>query len=170
MTETDAEGARLLIVDDLADNRNILSRRFGSLGYRTIEADNGLTAIRLVDSQEFDLVLLDIMMPGIDGVEVLKRIRTKRSPENLPIIMLTGKALNSKTVVDTFECGANDFLTKPIDFAVALARVRSQLARRQTLASLERSIDDLAGTNQKLISENSELRRLLAQQHLAAGF
>src|SRR6185369_15505879 len=117
MTEADVENARLLIVDDLADNRNILSRRFGGLGYKTVEADNGITAIRLVDDQEFDLVLLDIMMPGIDGVEVLKRIRTKHSRESLPIIMLTGKALNSKAVVDTFECGANDFLTKPIDFA-----------------------------------------------------
>src|ERR1700737_2817632 len=69
--------ARILVVDDLADNRAILLRRFQRHGFEVAEADSGLKALELIDSQEFDLVLLDVMMPGIDGVETLRRIRSK---------------------------------------------------------------------------------------------
>jgi PAS domain S-box-containing protein len=169
MSEADAKTARILVVDDIADNRNLLNRRLAKLGFESAEADNGVAAIRLIEQRTFDLVLLDIMMPGIDGIEVLKRIRLTHSQDKLPVIMLTGKACNSNTVVEAFELGANDFLTKPVDFAVAVARVRSHLARKQAQEAMERSIDTLREVNQKLQGEVADWQRLHEQSQSAAA-
>src|SRR3981081_4632034 len=81
-----AAAPRILVVDDVADNRAILLRRFQRHGFEVTEADSGLKALELIESQEFDLVLLDVMMPGIDGVETLKRIRFQKSVSMLPVI------------------------------------------------------------------------------------
>ena len=156
-----AANIRLLIVDDIADNRYILNRRLSKLGFEIVEATNGVAAVRLVDQQDFDLVLLDIMMPGIDGIEVLKTIRTKHSPDKLPVIMVTAKT-SSTDIVEALELGANDYLTKPLDFPIALARVQSHLARKETRQALERSIRELVQTNRQLESELAELKRINA--------
>jgi DNA-binding response OmpR family regulator len=156
-----AANIRLLIVDDIADNRYILNRRLSKLGFEIVEATNGVAAVRLVDQQDFDLVLLDIMMPGIDGIEVLKTIRTKHSPDKLPVIMVTAKT-SSADIVEALELGANDYLTKPLDFPIALARVQSHLARKETRQALERSIRELVQTNRRLESELAELKRINA--------
>src|SRR4030081_2146163 len=74
-----AAAPRILVVDDVADNRTILLRRFERHGFEVTEADSGLKALELIGNHEFDLVLLDWMMPGIDGVETLRRIRSRRS-------------------------------------------------------------------------------------------
>ncbi len=119
---------RLLIVDDISDNRSVLKRRFERRGFDVTEAESGLIAIDLIDQMPFDLVLLDVMMPGIDGMETLKRIRSRKSASSLPVIMVTAKS-ESDNIVDALEQGANDYVTKPVDFAVALARVNTQLSR-----------------------------------------
>jgi diguanylate cyclase (GGDEF)-like protein len=121
---------RLLIVDDVSDNRAVLTRRFQSRGFQIVEADNGFDALELIETGGFDLVLLDIMMPGIDGIETLGRIRARRSPSELPVIMVTARAENTD-VVNALASGANDYVTKPVDFAVALARVNTQLSRKK---------------------------------------
>jgi PAS domain S-box-containing protein len=169
MTPASETNFRLLIVDDIADNRIILNRRFAKLGFEIVEADNGLAAVRLIDQQEFDVVLLDIMMPGIDGIEVLKRIRIKHSPDSLPVIMVTGKTF-STDVVEALALGANDYLTKPVDFAVALARVQSQLARKQAQQALRLSISGLVETNRQLENEIAERNRADAQCDGTAAF
>jgi PAS domain S-box-containing protein len=161
------ENARLLIVDDIADNRSILNRRFTKLGYKILEADGGLAAVRLIDQQDFDLVLLDIVMPGIDGIEVLKRIRGKHSPDSLPVIMITGKTSNTNDIIEAFELGANDYLSKPVDFQIALARVQSQLARKRAQQALEHSIAGLAEINRKLEANLAQRNRSEAQHHTA---
>ena len=69
-----------MIVDDLADNRDVLTRRFQRRGFEIVEADCGAEALRLVDEQTFDCMLLDVMMPGMDGIEVLQRVRAKSHP------------------------------------------------------------------------------------------
>src|SRR3954451_602777 len=74
-----AAAPRILVVDDVADNRAILLRRFQRHGFEVTEADSGLKALELIGNHEFDLVLLDWMMPGIDGLETLRRIRSQRS-------------------------------------------------------------------------------------------
>jgi diguanylate cyclase (GGDEF)-like protein len=176
---------RLLIVDDISDNRNILMRRFERRGFDVVEAGSGLDAIELIEKGSFDLVLLDVMMPGIDGIETLKRIRSRRSASVLPVIMVTAKS-ESGNIVDALEQGANDYVTKPVDFAVALARVNTQISRRRAerqvvLAneklrkandSLERRVQDrttrLIDANQRLKKEIAEREELQAKsQYLA---
>jgi diguanylate cyclase (GGDEF)-like protein len=147
---------RLLIVDDVADNRAILTRRFQRRGFEIVEADCGAEALRLIGEQTFDCVLLDVMMPGMDGTEALRRIREKFAASLLPVIMVTAKS-QSEDVVEALKLGANDYITKPVDFSVALARVNSQIDRRR--AELE-----LLETNKSLLSEKSDLQQRIVER------
>jgi len=167
-------GGRLLIVDDIHDNRVLLRRRFERRGFEVVEAESGLVALELIDRESFDLVLLDIMMPGIDGIETLKRIRQHRSPSALPVIMVTGKTA-SENMVEALQLGANDYVTKPVDFAVALARVEAQISRKRaeqqaTFANeelskanedLERRVEERTG---RLIEANQRLKKEIADR------
>ena len=141
--------SRILIVDDISENRTILTRRFERRGFEIVEAEGGLAAIELIDKQSFDLVLLDVMMPGIDGIETLRRIRSRKSASMLPVIMVTAKS-ESDNIVDALELGANDYVTKPVDFAVALARVNTQISRR-------RAEQEVAAANEELRKANEDL-------------
>jgi len=122
---------RLLVVDDIADNRNILARRFQKRNFEIVEADCGMTALELIAAGSFDTILLDVMMPDMSGLEVLRRIRSVYSPEALPVIMVTANN-QSADVVEALELGANDYVAKPVEFAVALARVKAQVERKRT--------------------------------------
>jgi diguanylate cyclase (GGDEF)-like protein len=175
----------LLIVDDISDNRNILMRRFERRGFDVTEADSGFAAIDLIEKGAFDLVLLDVMMPGIDGLETLRRIRSRKSAAALPVIMVTAKS-ESGNIVEALEQGANDYVTKPVDFAVALARVNTQISRRRAElqvvvaneelrkanADLERRVEErtrrLIEANQRLKEEIADREELQARsQYLA---
>jgi len=147
---------RLLIVDDISDNRMILTRRFQRRGFEVVEAECGLTAIELIDKESFDLVLLDVMMPGMDGIETLKRIRSGNSASELPVIMVTAKS-ESTNIVDALELGANDYVTKPVDFAVALARVNTQISRK-------RAVERVALANEELRKVNEGLERRVEER------
>ncbi len=147
---------RLLIVDDISDNRNILKRRFERRGFDVAEAESGLVAIEMIGSGTFDVVLLDVMMPGIDGLETLRRIRAHETASALPVIMVTAKS-ESANVVDALELGANDYVTKPVDFAVALARVNTQIGRR-------RAEQRLALANEALLRVNEDLERRVEER------
>lgn len=117
---------KLLVVDDIAENRNLLSRYFGARGFRIAQADCGRTALSMIKQQHFDAVLLDIIMPEIDGIEVLKTIRASHTPAGLPVIMVSGRSASNdiKLVLDL---GANDYITKPIDLAAALTKLQRAL-------------------------------------------
>ena len=128
----------LLVVDDNEMNRDILSRRLRKHGYDVVTAVGGADALAMVDAQEFALVLLDIEMPGLSGLEVLKMLRERRSTIQLPIIMVTARQ-ESADIVNALNCGANDYLTKPVDLAIAVARIQTQLARKQAEAALQES-------------------------------
>ena len=147
-----------MVVDDVEDNRALLCRRLAKRGYLVEEAESGYAALELIAQQEFDLVLLDIMMPGLDGMEVLKRIRASHSPDDLPVIMVTAKAGNLD-VVQALEFGANDYITKPIDFLIAHARVQTQLARKQAKQALDVSLKELEKANRRLTIEIGERQR-----------
>ena len=101
-----ADKPRLLIVDDIADNRIILARRLVRRGFEVVEAPGGRAALELIAKQPFDLVLLDIMMPDMDGIEVLKTIRESHSPSTLPVIMVTANGQSADTVT-ALTLGAN---------------------------------------------------------------
>jgi len=148
--------ARILIVDDIADNRAVLARRFQRRGYETVEADGGRQALELLAAQSFDLVLLDVMMPEMDGLEVLRRIRSQRSAIELPVIMVTAKS-ESENIVEALGLGANDYVTKPVDFAVALARTTNQIGRKQAEENLVRA-------NTALQLANTDLEHRVAER------
>jgi PleD family two-component response regulator len=125
-------------------------------GFDVGEAECGLTAIELIQKESFDLVLLDVMMPGIDGIETLKRIRSQNSASALPVIMVTAKS-ESTNIVDALELGANDYVTKPVDFAVALARVNTQISRK-------RAVERVALANEELRKVNEDLERRVEER------
>ncbi|MEL7058477.1 MAG: protein kinase [Acidobacteriota bacterium] len=126
--------ATVLVVDDLEDNRDILARRLQRQGFEVVTADSGRAALAQVASRRIDLVLLDIMMPDLDGVEVLRLLRAEHDASQLPIIMQTART-DSASVVEALDAGANDYVTKPIDFPVALARIEKELRARGDVPS-----------------------------------
>ena len=130
----------LLVVDDNEMNRDLLSRRLSKKGYRVQVAEGGARALKMIEDEAFDLVLLDIMMPGMDGMEVLERIRGERSPSELPVVMATAKT-EREDIVAALKKGANDYVTKPFDFPVVLARVQTQLAVKQGRDALAKAHD-----------------------------
>lgn len=158
---------RLLVVDDMANNRDMLSRLFRRRGYEVAEAATGSAALELISKQHFHAVLLDVVMPEVDGLEVLRRIRASHSPATLPVIMVTALA-RSKDVVQALELGANDYITKPIDAEITFARVQSHLARQQAERELTERLFKLENTNRQLESEIAEGKQSDARiQHLA---
>jgi diguanylate cyclase (GGDEF)-like protein/PAS domain S-box-containing protein len=128
----------LLIVDDNEIIRELLGQYLESAGYTITVAAGGRQALALVNQRAFDLVLLDVMMPGIDGLTVLQNLRTTYDPTELPVIMLTG-CDESKSIVHALDLGANDYVTKPFDFAVVRARIRTQVSLKRAKAALRES-------------------------------
>src|SRR5690242_1033112 len=129
---------RLLVVDDNEMNRDMLARRLARKGYEVIVAENAHDLQNLIEKTEFDLVLLDIEMPGVSGLDALSAIRKKYSPIQLPIIMVTARS-HSEDIVNGLQLGANDYITKPVDFPVALARINTQLSHRRAEQALRES-------------------------------
>jgi class 3 adenylate cyclase len=121
-----AKQCHILAVDDNALNRGVIERIVSRKGHQVTLAEGGREALSKIETTRFDLVLLDIMMPDIDGVEVLKAIRHMYSMSALPVIMVSALDDNEK-VVELLEFGANDYVTKPIDTKVLQARVKTQL-------------------------------------------
>ena len=128
----------ILIVDDEEMNRDMLSQRLEMDGYDVTTAADGRQALDLVERQSFDLVLLDVMMPGLSGLEVLGILRTRYSPAELPVILVTAKD-RSDDIVGAFNLGASDYVIKPIKYAVALARIVTHVSLKRMHAELSRS-------------------------------
>jgi two-component system response regulator VicR len=137
--------AKILIVDDEKNIADILAYNLRKEGYEIIEAHDGKTGLELALSENPDLVMLDIMMPGLDGYEVCKRLR---KVSQVPVIMLTAKAEESDKVL-SFELGADDYITKPFGVREMLARVMANL-RRGSMAQSPSS-----GSNKMIFGELS---------------
>lgn len=145
----------LLVVDDNEMNRDILARRLSQRGYDVIVAENGQSALNKLLEQSFDLILLDIEMPVIDGISVLKLIRKTYSMTELPVIMVTARG-ESADIVNALELGANDYIMKPLDLVVVPARVRTQLA-------LKRASDEVKMLAQQLEARNALIRNIFGR-------
>ena len=158
---TSEQKSSLLIVDDNEMNRDMLSRRLERKGYAVTLASDGRQALDLVAKAPFDLVLLDVMMPDINGLEVLKTLRATHAATQLPVIMVTAKD-QSEDIVEALKLGASDYVTKPIDFPVVQARIETQLALKRAVDEISRLEQDLARRNEELESANTRMRRDLA--------
>lgn len=121
---------RILAVDDDRNNLKMLAFLLGEEGYEVVTADNGRTALALLDSRHPDLVILDVMMPQMDGLEVCRRIRQTM---DIPIIILSAKGETTDKVLG-LELGADDYLPKPFEPSELLARVRAVLRRSEISA------------------------------------
>lgn len=151
----DDVAATILVVDDVEDNRRLLARFLKKKGHNIMLSSGGSDALRQVENELPDLVLLDITMPDIDGLSVLRRLRANYSPVELPVIMVT--ALDDpESIVKSLNSGANDYVTKPIDFPVLTARCSSQLQRRAAAAALRNLNEEL---EQRVEIRTAELRR-----------
>jgi diguanylate cyclase (GGDEF)-like protein/PAS domain S-box-containing protein len=152
---------RLLIVDDNEMNRDMLARRLARKGYDVLVANGAQELVESVKQDGIDLVLLDIEMPEITGLDALRILRKVYSAAELPVIMVTAKN-QSEDIITALDLGANDYLTKPIDFPVAVARISTQLAHKHAQEALKESEERYAlaalGSNDGLwdwnISEN----------------
>ena len=129
---------RVLVVDDNENNREILARRLTRNGYSVCVADSARALLDRIRDEAVDLVLLDIEMPDITGLDALVEIRRTYSAVRLPVIMVTARN-ESEDIVKGLELGANDYLTKPVDFPVALARVRTHLSHMRAEQALRAS-------------------------------
>jgi diguanylate cyclase (GGDEF)-like protein/PAS domain S-box-containing protein len=133
-----SQASRVLIVDDNELNRDMLARRLTRKGYEVLLVDSARQMLQCLKEEAVDIVLLDIEMPEISGLEALKTLRETYSPIELPVIMVTAKN-QSDDVVKALDLGANDYVTKPIDFAVAVARIGTQLSHKRAQEALKES-------------------------------
>jgi DNA-binding response OmpR family regulator len=118
--------ARILVADDNETNRDILATRLEASGYQVLHASDGEEALAVTRQHRPDLILLDIMMPKLDGIEVCKRLKADAALHLTPIILVTAKA-DSGDVVEGLEAGADEYLTKPVDQKALVARVKALL-------------------------------------------
>lgn len=165
----------VLIVDDLEANRALLERRLEKFGYRILSADGGAAALHILDRETPDVILLDYMMPQMNGLEVLAKIRESGPTRNIPVIMVTARA-EAEAVVEALDSGADDYVTKPIDFDVLRARMETHIEKRKATSNLARAnavldqrvtlrsmaLADLEGELQGEIRKRQELEAILA--------
>jgi len=146
---------RILVVDDNEMNRDLLSRRLVNSGFALAVAEDGQVALDWLRDHPCDLILLDIMMPGLSGLDVLRIIRQTRPATSLPIIMASAND-SREVIVEALQAGANDYVNKPIDFPVVLARVQAQLA-------LKRANDQVLELLKKVEHHNAFIRQVFGQ-------
>ncbi|MGH7286237.1 MAG: hybrid sensor histidine kinase/response regulator, partial [Polyangiaceae bacterium] len=150
-----ARKKRILLVDDEPRNVAVLEGHLASFGHELVRALDGRSALALFESSPFDLVLLDLVMPGFDGIDVLAHIRANPSSAHVPVIIVTAYGEREQRI-KALEAGADEFLEKPVDSAILLARVR-------TLLELKESRDALS-------ERNAELERLQRTQRELTQF
>lgn len=154
--------AKILIVDDVFVNTQLIANILNEIGYQTVELTNGVDAISRVDEEEFDMVLLDIMMPGIDGIETCRQIKEKEKHKDLPIIFLSAKN-DTDSIIKGFSIGGQDYLTKPYNSEELLARIKTHLElkeSKQKLSAAHRELENLDTIKTdflKLISQKLKL-------------
>ncbi|MDD6812082.1 MAG: response regulator transcription factor [Lachnospiraceae bacterium] len=149
-------GYKILIADDEAEIRDLLHLYLEKDGYNVVEAEDGAKALSLLQSEEIDLVILDIMMPGIDGYRVLRNIRENN---NIPVIMLSAKSSDADKILG-LDLGADDYITKPFQPLEAVARVNSNIRRFYALgAGKQKQIEELVVQDLKLDLQSCQLQR-----------
>jgi len=145
--------AAVLAVDDNATIRKAISMRLGSKGYKVVTAPDGEEALRLIDKRSFDLVLLDLQMPGMPGEQILEQLRLRYSETQLPVIMLAASD-DKNDIRRTLKLGANDYVIKPGELPILLARIKTQLSLKRTAEKFREA--EFSASNINRVSKNLE--------------
>jgi adenylate cyclase len=163
---------KILVVDDVPENVRLLEAVLVSRGYEVVTANDGRAALERVQTAEPDLILLDVMMPGLDGYAVCSQLRANDDTAVLPVIMVTSSIGQEKT--KAIEAGADDFIPKPFNHNELLTRVRSLLrikryhdtikAQAAELAELNRTLEERVGAQVAELERLGRLRRFLSPQ------
>lgn len=154
---------RILAVDDTPENLEILRMRLEANGYEVVTAADGEEALAKVRDVKPDLILLDIMMPKLDGISVVRLLKQDISLQSIPVILVTAKA-DTRDVIEGLDAGGDDYLTKPFEHKALLARVRSMLRQKalhDTVEAQARSLQDQAA---QLAAWNQSLEQKVAEQ------
>ena len=162
----------ILAVDDSRTQLGVLGRRLSALGYLVALSDTGREALDLIAGRGFDLVLIDMVMPEMNGIELLSEIRAARTTADLPVIMMTARG-DSEAAVEALGAGADDHIAKPFAFTELAARIERVIARGRRIAELKRvnaALDariatramELGEARAQLAATRAEERRLLA--------
>lgn len=158
--DTNSRPSRILIVDDVSKNIQMVANILKEEGYQMTFAQNGKAALDKIRAHDFDLVLLDIMMPEINGFEVCRELKKDPATRDIPIVFLTAK-VDTESIAKGFEIGGLDYVTKPFNGIELLARVKTRL-------ELKHSREELISANQKLRETNQELLKYQKELELAA--
>jgi adenylate cyclase len=164
--------AKILVVDDVPENVRLLEALLAPCGYEVVTANDGPAALDLVGSEQPDLILLDVVMPGLDGYAVCGQLRSNKATAVLPVIMLTSSMGQEKT--KAIEAGADDFIPKPFNHDELLTRVRSLLrikryhdtikAQATQLADLNRTLEERVQAQVNELERLRQLQRFLSPQ------
>ena len=149
------QSARILVVDDAPDIVDIVQLYMKNAGYEVLTASDGPSALRALRDEMPDLVVLDLMLPGVDGLEITKRVR---AVDNTPIIMLTARREESDRVLG-FELGADDYVVKPFSPQELVGRVKAVLRRTMNAASTESSGVSQGTQTQEIVLENIRINQ-----------
>lgn len=147
----------ILVVDDEKEIADLIEIHLMSQDYNVTKANDGEKCLKLLEENKYDLVLLDLMMPKLDGIETLKRIREK---SNVPVIIVTAKT-TEKDKIQGLNIGADDYITKPIKPLELLARVKAQLRRFTQLNPMAKEEEDTEGIEIRNLSINKKFHEVL---------
>lgn len=159
-SEQTPQPRKILLVDDDAINSKLLTSRLEKRGYAVTTHDIGTGVVDMIDLTGVEIVLLDIMLPDVSGIEVLKQIRAKFEKTIVPVIMVTAKD-SPEDIAGALQIGANDYLAKPINIDVAIARINTQLSIRDLYRdNMRRQQQD--SINAMVVAFNHEINNPLA--------
>ena len=150
---------RILVTDDSLVARTACSNQLKEAGYQVLFAQNGLEAVEAMAKETVDLILMDVVMPEMNGVEACRKIKALESAVDTPIIMVTSVG-DMKTLQSAFDAGAVDYVTKPIEPIELMARIRSALRLKAEMDARKRREAELTRKNQELESAISEIKTL----------
>ncbi|MDY7096923.1 MAG: response regulator [Pseudomonadota bacterium] len=157
----------VLVIDDMQANRAVMQRQLELAKYAVLTVESGAQALDLLATSHPDIILLDYMMPEMNGVEFLKRLRDNPKTQHLPVIMVTAR-VETEATVEALAAGADDYVTKPIDFSGLKARIERHLELRGDAADLERSnaaLDERVTMRSLLLADmETELQKEIAKR------
>lgn len=163
----------VLVVEDSALEREYIANILQTVNFTWVLAGTGEEGLNLVKEKSIDVILLDIIMPGIDGYEVCKRLKKDEATKDIPVIFITGSD-DIENLKKAFEVGGVDFISKPVNKYNVLARVKVHFENKQLIENLKSEIDkrkkaedNLKEANDQYLSQNEELMQIIEQLDVA---